>query len=193
MLAELWNDLRYRLRALARGAALDREMEDEIEAHLAREAEALERGGLTAAEARRQARIAFGGLENVREQSRDMRGTRRLEDYLQDVGYAWRRIRRSPALSLTIVALLALTIGSATIVFSVVNSVLLRPLPLGAPAPLVIIWETRANTAQNVVGGHEFPEWARSSRTFDGLSPMIYDEGVHLTGSGDPMAMLGVP
>ncbi len=192
MLAELWNDLRYRLRALARGGELDREMEDEIQAHLAREAEALERRGLPASEARRQARLAFGGLENVREQSRDMRGTRRLEDYIQDVSYAWRRIRRSPALSLTIVALLALTIGSATLVFSVVNAVLLRPLPFGDPDRLALVWETRANTAQNVVGGHEFPEWARSNRTFDGLSPMIYDEGVHLTGAGDPMALLGV-
>ena len=60
MLPELWNDLRYRLRALTRGADLDREMEDEIQAHLAREAEALERRGLSAAEARRQARLAFG-------------------------------------------------------------------------------------------------------------------------------------
>ncbi len=192
MLAELWNDLRYRLRALTRGGDLDREMEDEIQAHLAREADALERRGLPASEARRQARLAFGGLENVREQSRDMRGTRRLEDHIQDVSYAWRRIRRSPALSLTIVALLALTIGSATLVFSVVNAVLLRPLPFGDPDRLALVWETRANTAQNVVGGHEFPEWARSNRTFDGLSPMIYDEGVHLTGAGDPVALLGV-
>ncbi len=83
MLAELWNDLRYRLRALTRGADLDREMEDEIEAHLEREAEALERQGLPAAEARRQARLAFGGLEGVKERSRDQRGTRRLEDYLR--------------------------------------------------------------------------------------------------------------
>src|SRR5262245_49768534 len=174
MLAELWNDLRYRLRALVHGADLDREMEDEIQAHLAREAESLERQGLTAAEAHRQARLAFGGVENVREQSRDMRGTRRLEDHLQDVGYAWRRIRRSPALSLTIVMLLALTIGSATVVFSVVNAVLLRPLPFGDPSRLALVWETRANTSQNVVGGHEFPEWARSNRTFDGLSPITY-------------------
>lgn len=127
MLAELLNDLRYRLRALTRGADLNREMEAEIEAHLEREAEALERQGLPAAEARRQARLAFGGLEGLKERSRDERGTRRLEDYRQDTGYAWRRIRRSPALSLTIVALLALTIGSATVVFSVVNAVLRLP------------------------------------------------------------------
>ncbi len=192
MLAELWNDLRYRLRALARGADLDQELESEIEAHLAREAEAYERYGVPPAEARRRARVAFGGLEGVREQSRDARGTRPLEDYLQDVGYAWRRIRRSPPLSLTIVALLALTIGSATMVFSVVNAVLLRSLPFGDPDRIALVWETRANTAQNVVGGHEFPEWVRANRTFDGLSPMIYDEGVHLRGAGDPMALLGV-
>ena len=192
MLAELFNDFRYRLRALIRGADLDREMDAEIEAHLEREAEALERQGLPAAEARRQARLTFGGLEGMKERSRDERGTRRLEDYLQDAGYAWRRIRRSPALSVTIVALLALTIGSATVVFSVVNAVLLRPLPFGEPDRIALVWETRKNTAQNVVGGHEFPEWARSNRTFDALSPMIYDEGIHVTGHGEPMALLGV-
>jgi predicted permease len=192
MLAELWNDLRYRVRALLRGAELDRDLEGEIQEHLVREAQSLERRGLTAAEARRQARLAFGGLENVREQTRDARGTRRVQDSLQDVSYAWRRIRRSPGLSLTIVGLVALTIGSATVVFGVFNAVLLRPLPYGDPARLALVWETRANTSQNVVGGHEFPEWARSNRTFDGLSPMIYDVGMHLTGAGDPLAVLGV-
>lgn len=192
MLADLWKDLRYRLRALTRRAALDRELADEIDAHLAREAEAFERRGLPPEEARRQARLAFGGLEDVKEQTREARGTRYIESIRQDVAYAWRRLRRSPGLSLTIVALLALTIGSATVVFSVVNAVLLRPLPFGDPGRIAIVWETRANTTQNVVGGHEFPEWARSNRTFDALSPMVYDPGIHLTGGGDPVALLGI-
>ncbi len=192
MMAEWWHELRYRLRALMRGGALDRELNDEIEGHLAREAEALERHGLAPDEARRRARLAFGGLEGVREQSRDARGTRLFEDIVQDTGYAWRRVRRSPALSLTVIALLTLTIGSATTVFSVVNAVLLRPLPFGNPDRIVMVWETRAQTAEAVVGRHEYPEWVRSNRTFDAMSPMIYQSGVHLTDAGDPAVLLGV-
>lgn len=203
MIAEWWYELRYRLRALVRGDALDRELDDEIDGHLAHEAEALERGGLAHDEARRRARLAFGGLDGIRAQSRDARGTRLFEEIVHDTGYAWRRVRRSPAPSLTVVALLALTIGSATTVFSVVNAVLLRPLPFGDPDRIVMVWETRATTAQGivgrhdrgrdgVVGRHEYPEWARSNRTLEAMSPMIYQGGVHLTGGGDPAALFGV-
>src|SRR5262245_6915985 len=192
MLAEWWHELRYRLRALLRGSSLDRELDDEIDAHLACEAETLERRGLAPDEAWRRARLAFGGLAGVREQSRDARGTRLFEDSVQDTGYAWRRVRRAPALSLTVVALLALTIGSATTVFSVVNAVLLRPLPFGNPDRIVVVWETRPKTTQNVVGRHEYPEWARSNRTFEAMSPMIYQGGVHLTDAGEPAALFGV-
>jgi putative ABC transport system permease protein len=186
----LWSDLRYRLRALVRGADLDREIQDEIDAHLARETAVLERRGLSPEEARREARLAFGGVEVVKESARDARGTRVVEDAVRDIGLACRGIRRSPGLAVPIVALLALTIGSATVVFSVVNAVLLRPLPFGDPDRIAFVWETRPKAAQNLVGGHEFPEWARSNRTFDGLSPIIYEPGVQLIGAGDPAALL---
>jgi predicted permease len=190
MFDELWSEIRYRLRALVRGGALDREMEDEIEAHLAREAEVLERRGLSPADARREARLAFGCVESVKESTRDARGTRLLEDSLRDLGYAWRGLRRSPGFAIPGVLLLALTIGSATVVFSVVNAVLLRPLPYGDPDRIALVWETRENGAQNLVAGHEFPEWARSNRTFDALSPIIYDNGVQLTSAAEPAALL---
>ena len=67
MLDELWSEIRYRLRALLRGRDLDREMADEIAAHLACERAMLERQGLSPDEARRQARLAFGGVESVKE------------------------------------------------------------------------------------------------------------------------------
>lgn len=192
MLAEWWHEVRYRLRALTRGAALDRDLDVEIDAHLEREAEVLQRHGLSPDEARRRAKLAFGGVQAVREQTRDARGVRLVEHVVQDTGYAWRRLRRSPALSLTVVSLLALTIGSATTVFSVVNAVLLRPLPYGDPDRIVMVWETRGQTTQGVVGRHEYPEWARSNRTFEAMSPLIYQGGVHLTDGGEPAALFGV-
>ena len=109
-----------------------------------------------------------------------------------DLRAAARRLRRAPGLSLTVIGLLALTIGSATVVFSVVNAVLLRPLPYSRPDRIMLIWETRANVRQNVVGAHEFPVWARANTSFSDMAAIIFNEGVHLTGAGDPKAMLGV-
>ena len=79
MLPELWNDLRYRIRAFIRRDHAERHLDLEIEAHLARTAEQYERHGLSPAEARRQARLVFGGIEGIKEQSRDVRGTAFIE------------------------------------------------------------------------------------------------------------------
>jgi len=110
---------------------------------------------------------------------------------VDDLRSASRRLRRSPALTLTVVMLLALAIGSATVVFSVVNAMLLRPLPYTDPDRLTILWEMH-DEKRNTVGGHEFPVWQRRNTTFDAMSAMIYDNGVHLTGQGEPISLLSV-
>lgn len=109
-----------------------------------------------------------------------------------DIRLAIRRLRRMPGLVMTIVGLLALTIGSATVVFSVVNAVLLQPLPYPGSDRIMLVWETRANVPENVVGAHEYPIWARRNQSFSGLAAMAYAEGVHVTGAGEPKAVLGV-
>jgi putative ABC transport system permease protein len=109
-----------------------------------------------------------------------------------DLHTALRRLRRSPALTLTIVALMALTIGSATAVFSVVNAILLRPLPFGDPSRMVVVWERRANSPENVVGGHEFPQWEQRTQAFERMAALIYNDGAHLAGAGDPKSVLAV-
>jgi putative ABC transport system permease protein len=116
----------------------------------------------------------------------------RIARLVDDLGAALRRVRRSPTLTLTVVGLMALAIGSATVVFSVVNTVLLRPLPYADPDRIAILWETRANTDRNVVGGHEFPVWARQNRTFDAMAAMIFMPGVHLTEAGEPASLFGM-
>lgn len=177
---------------LTRRDTLDRELDLELRDHLDRLTADYVRAGMPERDARRRAVLEAGALEPAKEECRDVRGTRALQNTVHDARAAWRRLRRSPGLSLTVVALVALTLGSATVVFSVVNAVLLRPLPFADPDRIAIVWEARANTDQNFVGAHEFPEWARSNRTFDALSPMIYDEGLQLTGAGDPASLLGV-
>jgi putative ABC transport system permease protein len=110
---------------------------------------------------------------------------------VDDLRSALRRLRRSPALMVSVVSLLALAIGSATVVFSVVNAMLLRPLPYSDPDRLAILWEMR-DERRNTVGGHEFPQWQRRNKTFDAMSAIIYNDGVHLTGQGEPISLLSV-
>lgn len=175
-----------------RGRAEQR-LDEELRAYVDLAAADKMRDGANAADARRQALVELGGVDQVKERVRFGRHGGRVDTAVRaDVRAAFRRLRRSPALSGTVIALLGLTIGSAAVIFSIVNAVLIRPLPFGDPDRIALVWETRANTSENVVGGHEFPEWARSNRAFDALSAMIYDQGVHLIGAGDPLSLLGV-
>lgn len=129
MLTELWHDLRYRVRALFRRADLDRELDLEIDAHLEREAAVYERQGMTSDAARRQARLAFGALQDVKERSRDARGTALVESLVQDVRYGSRMLVRHPLFTLTAALSLAVCIGANTTVFTLVNRLLLREPP----------------------------------------------------------------
>ena len=108
MLSELWSDVRYRLRAVFRRGAVEHEMDDELRYHVDREADKYERLGLTRAEALRRARIAFGGVDRAKEESRDARGLVLLETTLQDLRYALRGLRAKPTFTVGIVLTLGL-------------------------------------------------------------------------------------
>ena len=129
MFAELWSDLRYRFRALFRRETLERELDDEVRFHLDRETEKLIAAGLSPSEARRRARLAFGGVDSAKEQSRDVRGTALIESVIQDVRYALRGLRARPAFTAGVVVTLALGIGANTAMFGVVDRLLFRAPP----------------------------------------------------------------
>src|SRR5205823_4634390 len=97
-------DIRYRLRALFSRASVERELDAELRFHVECEAEKYERQGLSRAAALRRARLAFGGVEQVKEASRDMRGTARLESVVRDLRYAVRSLTSRPAFTLTVIA-----------------------------------------------------------------------------------------
>ena len=118
----------------------ERDLDDEMRFHLESEAQLLERRGLPAAEAWRQATINFGGVVHVKESVRDARGIRWIEDLRQDLHFAWRSLIRRPAFAVVAVLTLAIGIGATTALFSVVKAVLLAPLPYGNPESLAVVW-----------------------------------------------------
>src|SRR5205085_7755797 len=135
-------DLLVRLRAIVFRRTEDRELEEELRLHVEMEEEYRRRTGLSHAEAHRQALIALGGVERVKEDVRDGRRTRGFFDGAGDVRFALRTLRRNPVFAIIGVLTLAIGIGGATAVFSAVDTVLLSPLPYSQPGRLVRLYDT---------------------------------------------------
>ncbi|MEJ2187166.1 MAG: ABC transporter permease, partial [Gemmatimonadota bacterium] len=173
MLTELWSDLRYRLRALFRREALERDLDAELRYHLERETEKYEATGLSPAEARRRARLAFGGVDRAKEADRDARGTRLLETLIRDIRFAARSLRRAPVVPLVAIPTLALAIGATTALFSFADALLLRPLPVHDPARLVTLVHVSTTDAGSY-GSFSYPDFldVRQARRSAGLEDL---------------------
>jgi predicted permease len=137
-LKESWR----RFRSLWRRDALETGLDEEIRFHLGQQTEKNLRAGMSAAEARRQALIRFGGRENVKERTRDQFRPVLLDDSLRDLRYSIRSLRRAPGFTILASGTLALGIGATTAIFAVVNGVLIKPLPYPNSEALVAVWHT---------------------------------------------------
>ena len=180
-----------RVRAWATGrGGIDGDLAEEIRGQLEMETDRFLESGMTLEAARAAARRHFGNTTTVTENARDAWAFLSLENLLRDVRYAFRAMRRSPAFSLVVILTFALGVGVNTAIFSVVNAVLLKPLPYPDSERLVRLGEAN-NTADFSVTWGNFNYWRDDNRSFDDMAAYQFT-GRTLTGRGDPMTTQGL-
>src|SRR5262245_55801776 len=170
---EWFNILRARLRALFRRESVLQDIEEELRFHVEMETETNIERGMPPDEARAAALKSFGNLGRNTERGYDVRGGGWLEALWQDLRFGARMLLKQPGFTLIAVVTLALGIGANTAIFSVVNAVLLRPLPYHEPDRLAQIWERKRGSGDNVISPDNFLDWQKQAKSFEGLS--VYD------------------
>jgi predicted permease len=192
-----------RLAALVRQDRLDRELDYEVAAHLELAEHDFVARGLTPADARAEARRAFGAIPPMRERHRDDRSVRWLENAAADARYGLAALLRMPGFTAVAVGVLALGIGANTAMFSLVDGVLFKPMPFPEPDRIVRIWESPTPTTRNSTTTRTFLELQRQGQSFAALSAesnstatvVVNGEPIRLTGryvSADHFAVFGV-
>jgi putative ABC transport system permease protein len=193
----------FRIAGVFRKERGERDLSAEMESHLQLHIEDNLRAGMSAEEARRQALIKLGGVEQTKEAYRDRRGLPMLETFFQDLRFAARMLRKSPGFTAASVLSLALGIGATIAIFSVIYALALRPLPVQRPEQLVeVLGVLNADL-------HTYAEWKIFHERQDIFSGVLaynyYDDGFQITGptgkqeidgeyvSGDYFSTLGVP
>src|SRR6266403_158056 len=179
-----------RLRSLFRWAQADQELDDELRDHVERKTDEYVAQGMATEAARRRARLELGGIEQTKEKCRDARRVNWIQDFVQDLHFGFRMLRKSPAF--TAVAVLSLAVGLAanTAIFSVINGVLLQPLEYPNPSQLVAIQLFVPKLAQKFplvpVNPAAYLGWSNQAKSLAGIG--LVEDGVtlNLTSGGEP-------
>ncbi|HZM92099.1 MAG TPA: ABC transporter permease [Vicinamibacterales bacterium] len=165
----MFGDLIIRLRSLLRGAAVEQELDDELRFHLEQQVNSYVRRGLSRGDAIRRARLEFGGLDQIKEAHRDVRGIGVLSHLGRDLRHAFRQFRRARGFTALAVLCLGLAIGVNTSIFGVLNSVLFRPMPVEQADRLIVISRGQAATFSYPT----YRDFRDRTRTLSGLTASL--------------------
>jgi putative ABC transport system permease protein len=168
------------VRRLLRGPQLEKQLNAELRDHVERLVSDYLKGGMSQADARRKALMSVGGVEQIKEQCRDVRGTLWVEEIGRDIAYMGRQLRRQPAFWSIVVVTLVVGVATSTSMFAVVNGVLLRPLPYREPERLVSITDVGYRGV--------YVEMRQQSKTMD-IGAFMPRAPLSLTGRGEPVRL----
>ncbi len=186
-----WYDIvRLRLRSLLRRGRVERELDRELRFHVDRQTEENIAAGIPPDQARRAALRGLGGLAYVEEECRDMRRTALWETFWYDLRYSCRALRRSPGFTAVITLTLALSIGANSAIFSVIEGVLLRPLPYPEQDRIVRFFLSSAAYPKFPVNAFDFLDFRARNRSFGSMAVMTRAD-VQLSGIGEPQRLSG--
>src|SRR5258708_13983880 len=164
-----WFTARLRLRSILRGRRVERELDEELQFHLECKIEEGITNGLSPKEARYVAMRAMDGLERRKEEMGDMRRIHWLTDFLDDVRYAFRSLRRTPGLTAFVVLTLALGIGMTSGTFSMVDALIFRPYPVPHPSGVVSLVSTTHDNGFENFSYREFLDIRGKTKSYDGV------------------------
>src|SRR5256714_5799671 len=178
------------LRNLTRRRRVERDLAAEVNSYVDLSTQKKMTQGLSEPEARRAALVELGGAEQVKELVREVRLGHFLETRMQDVRYAFRSLRKAPVFSLTVALVLALGIGSTALMFTIVNSVLLKGPPFPEADRLVMLWQDLPQEKRVNFSSREFTVWRDQSQLFESFAGMT-GTGLTITGRGEPELAIG--
>jgi predicted permease len=187
----LFDILVLRLRTLFVRSTVERDLDREIRFHFDQQVEENIARGMSPDEANAAAKRSLGGVTQIQEECRDMRRTNHIETIWNDLRYAVRTLARTPGFTIIIVLTLALSIGANSAIFSVIQGVLLRPLPFAQPERLVRVYFQSDSQPKFPLNPNDFRDFRERTRTFESLAGMTRHD-VQLSGNGaDPVMLRG--
>jgi len=180
--------VRYRIMTTLRPDAAWRALDEEMRFHVQMESDRLKREGFSPKEARRRALILFGGVNRFGQQTREARGTELAENTMQDLKYGLRMILKNPVFSAVAIFTLAIGIGANTAIYTVVEAVLLEPLPFENPEQLTLLWTRNEEQNQDkyMVSPMDFDDWRTMNATFSSMAGFWPTTGTVTELDGNP-------
>ena len=182
-----------RFRSLFHKNRVEQELRDELRFHLEKLIEEKVAKGMTPGEARYAALRELGGLDQIKEECRDMRRVNYVENFIQDLRYGLRMMVKNPGFTGVAVLTLALGIGANTLIFSVVNAAILHPLPFREASRLVTLWATSPTvgfSGSGTLSDPDYVEWKKQNHVFSEIAA-FRGQPSNLTGVGEPVRLTG--